>query len=220
MEFTKALIANSAQAVALAKSILSTPALMNTDATSGLPLFFLPLEPESYSQSASAQVSESLLITTGNDGKKFITDNVAPGSWTWQISGYIPGIPVLEPTNLYTPFVKMNTDRLKKAFRMGLPLRFKDTDCTWYDNVVIQDLTIETQADCRNRTPITVTLKEVNVLTAALANVSEVAQNATPTGAMGAAKEGGQTAGNKVENVSMLRKLVNGGAQVWDKIMG
>ena len=41
---------------------------------------------------------------------------------------------------------------------------FKDVDNTIYKRVVIQSLDIETQKDCKNATPFSMTLKQINVM--------------------------------------------------------
>lgn len=146
------------------KTLLSTPVLINPgfgyyENQTRHP-FAIPLETESHTQSMSAEVSESLVIC--KDQKKNMADNIAPGSWSWSLSGYIPGSSLLEPTNLYTPIVKLQTDLLKMAMEKGYMLIFKDIDNTIYRRVVIQSLDIETQADCKNKTPFSMTLKQIN----------------------------------------------------------
>lgn len=160
------IVQGSPAALNLVRSLLNTPMLINTgfvgDARQGLP-FAIPLETEDHSQQGSAQVSESLVITANK--KVSVADNVAPGSWEWSLSGYIPGITALEPSNYFTPFVRLNTNLLKNAFKQGYVLIFKDVDAAIYTKVVIKQLTIRTQADSRNKTPFTMTLKEINTIT-------------------------------------------------------
>lgn len=151
---------NSA-ALKLVKSALTTPTLLNTDINQGH-LYAIPLDCETYKQSSTAQVSENLLIV--KDGKKNIADNVAPGAWQWDLSGYIPGNKMLEPSNYYTPFVRLNTDILKQWFKLGAVLVFKDMEARLYKQVVIQNLTIEHQKDCTNAAPFSMTLKEINTV--------------------------------------------------------
>lgn len=170
----------------LVETLLSTPTLINPGEFSdgngnsrnqGLP-FAIPLETESNSQTGSAEVSESIVIT--KDVKKNMTDNIAPGSWTWNLTGYIPGITALEPTNFFTPFVQLNTALLKNAFKKGYTLIYKDMDASIYKRVAIQSLTIDPQADCRNKTPFSMTLKEINVAEVSAATSTETELKSTP----------------------------------------
>lgn len=149
------------KALALAKTLVTTPTLINTDIRQGA-LYAIPLEVETNQKSAAAEVSESLVIST--DAKKFITDNVAPGAKTWRLSGYIKGVPRLEPTNYFQPFVQLHTDILWNWFTHGAVLTFKDGNAQIYTRVVIKDLQTAQQKDSANATPFTITLKEINVL--------------------------------------------------------
>lgn len=199
---TKAILNSSPTALNFVKTLLATPMLINPGFNvyknqSALP-FAIPIEPESHSQSLSAEVSDSLIIV--KDNKKSVADNIAPGTWQWQISGYIPGIPELEPTNKYTPFVTLNTRLLKMAAEKGYVLKFKDIDSSVYSNVVIKQVAINTQKDCRNRTPITITLKEISVMENATANLTTAEKNATTEAGsvLGNALNFGITTGAKV----------------------
>lgn len=165
----------STTALNLVKTLLTTPTLVNKDITQGQ-LYAIPLDCETYSQDSSAQVSESLLIV--KSGKVNVADNVAPGAWSWELSGYIPGTKALEPTNYYTPFVRLNADILKQWYKKGAVLQFKDIDAQPHDRVVIQHLKISHVKDCRNEIPFTMTLKEINVMENSLAEYSEAANNA------------------------------------------
>lgn len=182
----KLLAQGSNGALNLAKSILTNPVLINPPA--GLPYsyenqsmmpFFVPLEVVSHKQHMDAEISENLIICKTQ--KQHITDNIAPGSWTWTLSGYIPGLQNLEPTNLFTPFVTMNTNFLRRAAAKGYLLVFKDMDSSIYTNVVIKSLDIDTQKDCRNKTPFTMTLKAINTLDEISVDLSDSARFASTT---------------------------------------
>jgi len=108
-------------ALSLVKTLLNSPMLINLGITKegltqGAP-FAIPLETQTHQQTGSADVSESLVITAS--GKKNIADNVAPKSWTWSITGYIPGNAAVETTNLYTPFAALNSWLIRNAFQKG-----------------------------------------------------------------------------------------------------
>lgn len=148
-------------ALNLVKTLITTPTLINLDPLQGA-IYAIPIEAEANQKSGSAEVSESLVISS--DAKKNITDNVAPGSKTWTLSGYIPGNKYLEPTNYFTPFVRLNTDILWMWFERGAVLIFKDADAQIYKRVVIKDLTTSWNKECANKTPVSITLKEINVI--------------------------------------------------------
>lgn len=155
------IIEGSKNAQALAKTLATTPTLINTDIKQGA-VYAIPLDVETNQKSATAEVSESLVIST--DTKKYVSDNIAPGSKSWRLSGYIRGIPRLEPTNFFQPFVQLHTDILWNWFTRGAVLIFKDGNAQIYQNVVIKDLQTAQQKDSANATPFTITLKEINVL--------------------------------------------------------
>lgn len=166
----------------LVQTLITTPTLINPGFSvypnqSKFP-FAIPLETETHDQSSSAQVSESLVITKTN--KRNMADNIAPGAWRWNLSGYIPGNAALEKTNLFTPFVKFNTNLLKFAYKQGYLLVFKDVDCQLYNNVVIKDLKIATQADCKNKTPFSMTLVQLEALDDVIVDVGIAGQTSTP----------------------------------------
>lgn len=154
MELSYALKLGSQRAVEMVKSAIQNPMLISTS-----PKWAISLEVETITQTGEAEVSERAVIVPGSGVKSYLNDNVAPGAWTWQMSGWIPGDPLLEPTNLFTPVVMMNVFFLRKAFRNGSRIIFKDTDQMVYKNCVIQSLSIDTKGDCRNKRPFTMTLK-------------------------------------------------------------
>lgn len=155
------IINGSIKALALAKTLATTPTLINTDIKQGA-IYAIPLDVETNQKRAAAEVSESLVIST--DAKKYITDNIAPGAKSWTLSGYIKGIPRMEPTNYFQPFVQLHTDILWSWFTHGAVLTFKDGNAQIYQNVVIKDLQTAQQKDSANATPFSLTLKEINVL--------------------------------------------------------
>ena len=149
------------KAISLAKTSITTPILLNTELSQGA-VFALPLDVETNQRSASAEVSESLVICS--DAKEHISDNVAPGSMSWHLTGYIAGNKRLEPSNYFQPFVQLYTDILWNWFKNGAVLVYKDGNCHAYPRVVIKDLQTSHQKDCANATPFSMTLKEINVM--------------------------------------------------------
>lgn len=161
MELSQAIVNSNARALNLVKTLIENPCLISTTSPY---IFAINLESESYRQYSDADVAESVVISTESDAKKYIADNVAPHAWTWELSGYIPGLPEIEKTNLYTPIVATNRLFLRKAFEKGLRLRFKDIYNKVWDNVVIQSFELSTEADCKNKQPFSMTLKKIDTL--------------------------------------------------------
>ena len=161
----------------MVKSLIDNPMLISLS-----PGWGISLEVEQYSQNGNAEVSQLPVIAAGSDTKQFLYDNVAPHGWTWQLSGHIPGQPLIEMTNLFTPIVQMNTDFLRKAYKNGSRCVFKDVDQQIYTNVVIQDLTIDMRADEKNKRPFTMTLVEIVEIKAELADLTETEKNSIPNG--------------------------------------
>ncbi len=160
------------KALSLAKTLVTTPTLINTEPKQGA-IYAIPLDVETNQKSATAEVSDSLVIST--DAKSYITDNVAPGSKTWRLSGYIKGIPRLEPTNYFQPFVQLHTDILWSWFSHGAVLTFRDGNAQIYPRVVIKDIQTSQQKDSANACPFTMTLKEINVMETSTADLPDTA---------------------------------------------
>ena len=190
MELSKAIIAGSATAANLALSLLSLPRLISLT-----PPWTIYLETESLRQHSEAKVAENVLISDvmGDATKSYISDNVAPGAYTWHLEGYIPGNQLLEPSNLFTPIVRMNVNNLRNAFKMGTILTFKDGDNHIYPNVVIQSLDIDTRPDCRNKQPFSMVLKEINILSSVFGTVVQNAASIAAGSAQGEATKVGST---------------------------
>lgn len=193
------------KALALAKTLVTTPTLINTDPKQGA-IYAIPLEVETNQKRAAAEVSESLVIST--DAKKYIADNVAPGAKSWNLSGYIKGIPRLEPTNYFQPFVLLHTDIIWNWFTHGAVLIFKDGDARIYNRVIIKDLQTAQQKDSANACPFTMTLKEINIMETSTADLPDnatddanrLAKSRPMIGAaIGAAAALGMTAANIVK---------------------
>lgn len=194
--FSQLILRGSPSALNYAKSLLSAPTLINTGFIGrnkqGLP-FAIALGAEEVSQQGNAQVSESVVITSNK--KVNIADNISPSSWEWNLQGYISGEDILEPTNFFTPFVRLYTNLLKTAFKNGYILIYKDIDAAIYTQVVIKQLTIRTQPECRNKTPFSMTLKEINTLSVNENNQTLETSSAIPNpgGILGDAIDAGTT---------------------------
>lgn len=189
----------------LVKELANTPTLINTDKTQGV-YFAVPLQIETHQQNCQAEVSNNIVISRQN--KVSVSDNVAPGPYTWELSGYIPGLPnKAEYTNKWTPTVKLNTDILRYWHKRGSILSYKDIDGAIYKKVAIKSLSISFQKDCQNMTPVKLTLQEINVMDDALAEASQSIVSSTPLA--------GTKLGKAIETGSTICKKV---PEVWNKI--
>lgn len=169
MELSKALKLGSKRAVEIVKSVLQNPMLISKS-----PSWGISLEVETITQTGQADVSERAVIVPGSGVKSFLNDNVAPGAWTWQMSGWIPGDPLAEPTNLYTPVVMMYVCFLRAAYKNGSRIIFKDVDQMIYKNCVIQSLSIDTKSECKNKKPFSMTIKEIVELKATISDKTDL----------------------------------------------
>ena len=165
---TLKIIQGNRAAINLAKTCISTPTLINKDITQGA-LAAIPLECETVQKSAQAEVSESLVISS--EAKEYVSDNVAPGSKTWNLAGYITGSKEIEPSNILQIMTKMNADVLWQWYERGAVLIFKDGNAQVYDSVVIKQLQTAQQKDSANATPFTMTLKEINTMDMSLLGI-------------------------------------------------
>lgn len=203
-EFTRKIITGNPQALMYAKSLLTDPMLT---VKIGGATFPITLEVETCLQNGNAAVSEQLVVT--NEGKKYITDNVAPGSWSWTLSGYISGVDPLEPSSFFKPTVQFLCDIIRKAFKNGVSAIYKDIDCCLYNNVVIEDLTLEHRSDCKNKRPFSMVLKQIEVLSSVDGILSRLESLSTAKEGSrdGNSAELGQTSSASV-SLSTLGKLV------------
>lgn len=214
-EITKELIRGNAAALRLIKTVVDMPTLIAL----GNPTFYIPLEVDQFSVSGEAQISEQLVIAVGQDVKKSLSDNVAPSGWTWQLGGYIPGNTALEPSNKFTPMVKLHTDLIMQAFRRGTRMTFKDLNCRPFTNVVIQSLGLHMEPDCQNKQPFTMTLKQIEVIKGVGGNFSGDSIAEAPAGGkFGAALDGGNGTATKIEgdNKTFLKRSLTGGISFED----
>ena len=200
---TQKIVNNFMPVINMVKTLVTTPVLINTDLAQGAK-YAIPLMVETNQMSAQAEVSESLLIT--QDTKKYISDNVAPGSKTWTLSGYIDGIKEAEPTNYYKPLVRLFTDILWQWYERGAVLKYRDGNAQLYDQVVIKSLQTSQQKDAGDVVAFQLTLKEINVMSITAPEESDLVKNSTPArgSAIGAASGLGTVSSSPL-NAATLR---------------
>lgn len=218
-DFKTALIEGSLTVLEWVKTLLTNPALISIDPNNP---FYIPIICEGDTQRGDAQVSDRVIIGPGavTQQKKIIADNVAPGPWSWTFSGYLVGMPEFEPTNLFTPFVRLQKFLLQYAFKNGAILTLKDSDCMPYPSVAIQSITFRNVPDCRNFQPIDITIKQLDIMTTA-AGISSVESAASPAAgsADGRAAEAGVTAASNL-GPTALWNLTFGGESIFSVFSG
>lgn len=198
----QAVIRKYPEAVKMARSLIDNPAIIIPDY-----LWFISLEVETYEKSGSAEVSQKPVIVPGKTTKEYLNDNVAPEPLEWSISGYIPGNNALEIVNYYTPFVRLNTEHLWNAFKNGAIIRFKDMDQHYYNSCVIQNFSTRYEKDCVGKTPFSMSIKEIKVIQASLAELTETEKNAISKA--GEAEEMGTTQTEKLDTKSKTAEFLD-----------
>jgi hypothetical protein len=192
----------AAAALALVKQYVGNPTLIYNGAS-------VPIQTFRYVPRIEADVSRKVLIDM--TGKKFVTDNVAPGPHEWHIEGYIGGLP-LELSSLFMPSIGVFRDVLDEAFLSRQPLDFYDADQkAWTlaggNPVLITVLEFEKLPDTENRLLVRIDLRELFFLSAQVTSISpldKIASAATPTagGAAGVPADSGATEAVAETNVS------------------
>ena len=201
MRLETLLQAGNVRAKQLIKSMLDNPMIVST-----LPPWAISLEVTSHSKKSVAEVSQYPVIVPGTGVKQFLSDNVAPQPKEWNLSGYIPGEPLIEVSNYFTPIVELNTVLLWAAYENGQRIIFKDMDNIPYLNCVISSLDTHYEKDCKNKRPFTMTIKEIKTIEMgkALLTTTENAASAAAGTAGGAAADMGTTAASSASDNSNL----------------
>jgi len=198
----KAVIKKDPRALRMVRTMIENPAIVSTN-----PPFAVSLEVESYEKSATAEVSQIPIITVGATSKTILNDNVAPQPKEWSLSGYIGGDSQIEQTNQFTPIVRMNTDFLWLAFSLGSRIIFKDIDQQLFTNCVISAFSTSYQKDCKNKTPFSMTIRELVKIDA---ETSELTLTENVSQADGGASDMGTVSGSKwgdPQSVVLHKKL-------------
>jgi hypothetical protein len=159
------------------------------------------IEPLSYRNEYEAEVSEQLVVNV-NGGREYLTDNIAARPRSWRIGGYIPGDLVTdilgmvgfvggaltafgvpnglsslgaiqtEVSSLFMPSLKAKQKYLEWLFYSGQPFQFKTRDNEIVPNAVMSQLYIEKKAESQNKLNIEVVIREINMLSVSVNNIS------------------------------------------------
>lgn len=169
-----------------------------------------------------AEVSRKLLINLqanstgqGQQGLQNVFDNVAPGPRTWDVEGYVGGLP-FELTSLYMPSLDFMTQRLDSIFNgrqatvLLAPSPTFGTLRTY--NVLISRYSYRSDPNTANRAIVKLSLVEVTFYKVGIGpagSTPALQANASPVagGVSGAAADAGSTAAQ----ASALPAGVSGG---------
>ena len=157
----------SASALRFLKNLLTLPYIA-----------FVPIYPESFDTTRTAEVSTQLVISQSIGGKEFVTDNIAPGPRMWKIKGYIKGIDYIELSNWFMPSLMAQKLIIDNAHTSRKPVAFRTTDGEVL-SVLIKECSFIEEPDNMNTVHIEATLQELNYMTV---NTSIPAAAATSKG--------------------------------------
>jgi len=145
-----------------------------------------------------AEVSRHVLINL-QQGLQNVMDNVAPGPRTWEIEGYVGGLPG-ELTSLYMPSLSLMVKFLDMQFNMRQMTFLIDPQFRTY-NVFIASFRYSYEPSTQNRVPVKLSLVEVTILKADIGSQATVPTDqanasAQPGQPFGASANLGSTAAN------------------------
>lgn len=184
----QAIFSGSAAALRVARQYLSNPAIIMTPKTAqGLPLpsQIVFMQVTGFQELLSNQISKMLLVDVSK-GKTFLNDNFAPLPRVWKLSGYLfPAAPLIQATDqIQLEYLK---ETLRTASNSRQMVQFKPVvtsvasqfsqlyDAVFNQKVTgtipvgIMDIQFSFDPEIQNKAPFTMTLQEMNELTAQLA---------------------------------------------------
>ncbi len=159
-----AVISLSSPALAIVKQYFQRPVIAG-----------VTIEAEVYDENWSADSSTSLVMAL-NQGKAFVSDNIAPKPRSWQISGYIA--PLIQEYSCLSPIIqptlRIQKNRLKAAFESRTLVSFITKDHEESLTVAITACSFKARAEVMNRIPVTMTIQEVKMLQINLIDISSI----------------------------------------------
>lgn len=127
-------------------------------------LCYITIESEALSLRKTADIGTTMLISSTNFQKEYLTDNAAPRPRVWTGSGYIKAlVPTVENGLVIKPSLQVQQAILEAAADSRQPVKFK-TDTGEVVDVVVQDLTISATPKGPNVRAISYTVQEVKIL--------------------------------------------------------
>ena len=170
----------------------------------------LPIQANRFDCVMEAEVSRHVLINLQQNLQN-VMDNVAPGPRTWEIEGYVGGLPV-ELTSLYMPSLKFFIDLLDGMFNSRTPVILIDPAFRGY-SVLISRFKHSTVPGVQNKVTVSISLVEVTVLKASVGPLSSTPDlqanaSATPGQPNAAPAALGATANTLAPGAPILTSLV------------
>ena len=125
----------------------------------------LLIECTAYKETLVSDVSKKMIVDV-NQGKQYLTDNVAPSPREWTLTGYISPIPGTQTFNSPVSYLAMLAQKtiLSQAFYSRQLLVFVTKMQEESLTVGITNLEFDTDPSITNRVPVSMTIREINVL--------------------------------------------------------
>lgn len=140
----------------------------------------VPIQATRFECVMEAEVSRHVLVNL-QQGLQNVMDNVAPGPRTWEIEGYVGGLPG-ELTSLFMPSLLIMTRALDAVFNSRRTTTLIHPTSTM-STVMISRFSYSYDPAVANRIPVKISLVEVTILTAEVgpsANVPAEQASASP----------------------------------------
>jgi hypothetical protein len=164
------------------------------------------IENSAYKVSAQSAVSTQVLVSIVTDpttnvttsAKQYITDNVAPGPRTWTISGWISsttlaGLLFNSPLTVgLDTSIRKQEQALWDFFYKRSVGQFRDKNGQLFPYVVIESVDFDADALTQNALPISLTLKQINILQIDSQGIQASALPSDPTNPATASSDLGQ----------------------------
>jgi hypothetical protein len=125
----------------------------------------IPIQSTRFDCVMEAEVSRHVLINLQQNLQN-VFDNVAPGPRTWEIEGYIGGVP-FELSSLYMPSLKFFVDLLDGIFNSRTPCTLLDPSFREY-SVLVSRFKHSIVPGTQNKVAVTLSLVQITVLTASV----------------------------------------------------
>ena len=196
MSIATLLASNASLAISLIKQFVASPMVGG-----------VAIQATRFDCITEAEVSRHVLIRSSDSELQNITDSVAPGPRTWEIEGYIGGLPI-ELTSLYMPSLNLFTDLLQGILDSRIPTVLLDPFYRTINNVLISRFQYSKEPDSQNRVPVKLSLIEITVLTVQSGPQSEIGQKGvvqpSDGGSYGAPANLGSTANTDIGAMFMM----------------
>jgi hypothetical protein len=138
MSIATLLASNASLAISLIKQFVASPMVGG-----------VAIQATRFDCITEAEVSRHVLIRSSDSELQNVTDSVAPGPRTWEIEGYIGGLP-MELTSLYMPSLNLFTDLLQGILDSRKPTVLLDPFYRTINNVLISRFQYSKEPDSQS----------------------------------------------------------------------